>query len=118
VELARRDLQDKTLVSIDGIAELISNELDEMQSRMFNRAQSFVDEMTTVVDTREEFEAAVLKGGFIRAHWDGTGETEESIKELTKATIRCIPYDAVPEEGVDPFSGKPSTRRVLFAKAY
>ncbi len=107
------------MVSLDGIAKLIKGELEEMQTRMFESAKSFVHEMTTRVDSKEEFEKVLAeKGGFIEAHWDGTAETEEQIKTLTGATIRCIPLNVKQENGIDPFSGKPSANRAIFAKAY
>ena len=119
VELARRDLRDKNVVSIDGIEKTVVKELAEMQDRLFQNALTFRNDMTSRVDTKEEFiETLNDKGGFISCHWDGTNETEALVKELTSATIRCIPLDAPDEEGTDPFSGKPSSRRVLFAKAY
>jgi prolyl-tRNA synthetase len=93
--------------------------LDEIQLHMFNKAKAYRDEHITPVQNWTEFQEVLeTKGGFISAHWDGTAETEEKIKEATKATIRCIPVDVVEEHGVCVFSGKPSTKRVLFAKAY
>ena len=93
--------------------------LDEIQQNIFNKALKFREENTTKVDTYEEFkEVLSTKGGFVLAHWDGTRETEARIKEETKATIRCIPFDGVAEEGKCIYSGKPSSRRVLFALAY
>ena len=119
IELARRDTLQKEAVPMEGIAEYVKNLLDEIQKNIFNKALKFREENTTKVDTYEEFkEVLENKGGFILAHWDGTPETEERIKNETKATIRCIPRDGEKEEGVDMLSGKPSKQRVLFAKAY
>lgn len=119
VELARRDLKDKEIISMDNLTETVINELDDMQQRMFNKALQFRRDNTTSVDTKEDFISVIDgKGGFIECHWDGTNETEALVKELTSATIRCIPLDSEDEAGTDPFSGKPSSRRVLFAKAY
>ena len=119
VELARRDTKEKSLQNIDGIGNYIHNLLNEMQESLFNKAASYRDTHTTEVSTFEEFKDVLeTKTGFISAHWDGTEATEERIKEVTKATIRCIPLDAKEEAGTCIFSGKPSKRRVLFAKAY
>lgn len=119
IELARRDTLKKELVPIEGIAQHVKNLLDEIQKNIYNKALKFREENTTKVDTYEEFkEVLENKGGFILAHWDGTPETEERIKNETKATIRCIPRDGEKEEGTDMISGKPSKQRVLFAKAY
>ncbi|GAB3566844.1 proline--tRNA ligase [Spirosoma luteolum] len=118
VEIARRDLKTKETVSFDGLTERIKALLDDIQRTIYERARDFRTANTFTVDTRAEFEAKLETGGFLLAHWDGTAETEEAIKEATKATIRCIPFDQEAEEGVDPFSGKPSKGRVLFARAY
>ncbi len=119
VELARRDTLEKRIYPQEGIAEIISNILDEIQKNMYDKALKFRGENTYKVDTYDEFKDIIEnKGGFVLAHWDGTNETEEKIKAETKATIRCIPLDAVEEEGKCIFTGKPSKRRVLFAKAY
>lgn len=119
VELARRDTREKQTVSMEGLSVQIVNLLEQIQQDMFNRAQTYRDEHITPVDTWEDFVKTLNeKGGFIAAHWDGTPETEEKIKEQTKATIRCIPLDAPEEEGKCILTGKPSTRRVLFAQAY
>jgi prolyl-tRNA synthetase len=118
-ELARRDNKTKTQVSLDGIAERIAVVLDEIQEGMFQKALSFRDQNITSVDSWAEFETVLNdKGGFVSAHWDGTAETEELIKEKTKATIRCIPLDNPNEEGKCILTGKPSNQRVLFAIAY
>lgn len=118
-EVARRDTLEKQVVSIDGIENFVQNLLDEIQANIFNKALKFRGEMTTPVDSYEEFKDVLQnKGGFISAHWDGTPETEQAIKDETKATIRCIPFDQIPEEGKCIYSGKPSKGRVLFALSY
>ncbi len=119
VELARRDTREKMSVSMDGLANTIKDLLNEIQGNMYNKALQFRNEHITEVNSFDEFkEVLQTKAGFISAHWDGTAETEAKIKEETKATIRCIPLDAVEEDGVCIYSGKPSSRRVLFAQAY
>jgi prolyl-tRNA synthetase len=118
-EVARRDTKEKKVVSLENMHIEISHILEQIQTGMFNKAKAYLDEHITEVNTWQEFEAVLEnKGGFISAHWDGTGETEEKIKELTKATIRCIPLDAKQEDGACILTGNPSTQRVLFAKAY
>jgi prolyl-tRNA synthetase len=118
-EVVRRDTREKQSVSLDGISNYIIKLLDEIQGAMFSKARAYRDEHITRVDTWEEFEKILDdKGGFISAHWDGTAATEETIKEKTKATIRCIPLDAKAETGKCILTGKPSTQRVLFARAY
>ena len=119
VEIARRDTKEKFLENLDGIGEKINSLLTQMQDNLFEKATAFRDNHTTEVTTFEEFKNVLeTKGGFIAAHWDGTEETEERIKEETKATIRCIPLAAKNEQGTCVYSGKPSARKVLFAKAY
>lgn len=119
VEVARRDLMNKAIVSRDGLAEKVSVLLDEIQSTMFAKALLHRNENITEVNSFDEFKNVLeTKGGFLSAHWDGTSDTEEQIKNLTKATIRCIPLDAKNEQGICVYSGKPSMKRVLFAKAY
>ncbi len=119
IEIARRDTLQKETIPQDGIVEHIVKLLDEIQDNIFNKALDFRAEKTTKVDTFAEFKQVLDdKGGFILAHWDGTSETEEQIKSETKATIRCIPIDAVEEDGVCVYSGKPSKMRVLFARSY
>ena len=119
IELARRDTLTKETVSQEGIVERIAALLDEIQANIFQKALDYRNSMITKVDTWDEFvEVLNNKGGFISAHWDGTPETEQAIKDATKATIRCIPLDAEPEEGKCIFTGKPSHCRVLFAKSY
>ncbi len=118
VEVARRDTLEKEVVSIEGIENYIEKLLGDVQQGIFEKALKFRNESTVKVDTYDEFKAALVKGGFIMAHWDGTAETEEKIKEETKATIRCLPLEFEEEEGACVYSGKPSKRRVLFALAY
>ncbi|WP_247234921.1 proline--tRNA ligase [Telluribacter sp. SYSU D00476] len=119
VEVARRDTKTKETVSLEGISTYISNLLDDIQQSIYNKALAFREENTTKVDTYEEFKAVLDgKAGFVLAHWDGTPETEEKIKEETKATIRCIPLNAPEEEGTCIYTGKPSSRRVMFARSY
>lgn len=119
VELARRDTKEKASYSLEGIAETIRTLLDDIQQSIFQKALDYRNEHITKVDTFDEFKEVLnTKGGFISAHWDGTAETEAAIKEATKATIRCIPLDNELESGICVFSGKASTQRVLFAKAY
>ncbi|MBC8045470.1 MAG: proline--tRNA ligase [Fimbriimonadaceae bacterium] len=118
VEIARRDTKEKSVVSADGVDAYIENLLNDIQQNIYNKALSYRNNNLHEVNTWDEFQIQIEKGGFISAHWDGTGETEEKIKEETKATIRCIPLDAKEESGVCVYSGKPSERRVLFARAY
>lgn len=118
IELARRDTLTKETRPIEGIATYIKDLLDEIQTAIYQKALNFRQENMFKIDTWAEFEEQIEKGGFLLCHWDGTSETEEKIKELTKATIRCIPLDAVEEEGVCVYSGKPSNKRVVFARAY
>ena len=118
VEVMRRDTLEKEIDRIDTIVERIPQLLEEIQDNIYRKALDRRMAMTYKVDTYEEFKAQIEKGGFILAHWDGTPETEERIKEETKATIRCIPLDAEEEDGVDMLSGKPSKRRVIFARSY
>ncbi|MDD6165769.1 MAG: proline--tRNA ligase [Bacteroidales bacterium] len=118
-EITRRDTMNKELVDIATVTELVKPTLDDIQSNLYNRALQYRLDNTRKADTWEEFvDILEHKGGFISAHWDGTAETEEKIKELTKATIRCIPFDNEKEEGRCVYSGKPSSQRVIFAKAY
>ncbi|MBQ6725051.1 MAG: proline--tRNA ligase [Bacteroidales bacterium] len=118
-EVCRRDTLEKTSCSLDGIENRVKDLLDEIQKNLFQKAADYRAANTRKADTWEEFKEILdTKGGFILAHWDGTTETEERIKEETKATIRCIPFDAVEEEGKCIYSGKPSHRRVIFARAY
>ena len=118
IEVMRRDTLEKDTVTLDGIEDYVARLLDDIQQGIYNKALKLRESMTFKVDTWEEFQEQIEKGGFILAHWDGTTETEERIKEHTKATIRCIPMDAPNEEGVDMLTGKPSHRRVIFARNY
>ncbi|WP_339896116.1 proline--tRNA ligase [uncultured Algibacter sp.] len=119
VEIARRDTLTKEVVSLDSLNEKIEGLLAEIQESLFKKALDFRNEHISEVDTFDEFKTVLeTKTGFILAHWDGTNETEDKIKALTKATIRCIPLEGEVEAGVCVYSGKPSKRRVLFAKAY
>ncbi|MBD5365292.1 MAG: proline--tRNA ligase [Bacteroides sp.] len=118
VEVMRRDTLQKEIDQLDTIVDRIPALLEEIQENIFQKALKQREEMTVKVDTWEEFTQAIEKGGFILAPWDGTTETEERIKELTKATIRCIPLGQPDEPGVDMLTGKPSPRRVLFARSY
>ncbi|MEO5561821.1 MAG: His/Gly/Thr/Pro-type tRNA ligase C-terminal domain-containing protein, partial [Chitinophagaceae bacterium] len=119
IEVARRDTKEKKTVGLDGIAQYVDGLLLEIQHNLFNKAKAYRDEHITKADTWDEFEKLLdEKTGFISAHWDGTAETEEAIKGKTKATIRCIPLNNQQEEGKCVLTGKPSTQRVLFARAY
>ncbi len=119
VEVARRDTLEKNVVSFDGITDYIESLLQEIQSNIYNKALDFRTRNTNSVNTWDEFKEMLKnKGGFVWAHWDGTSETEDKIKNETKATIRCIPLENKQEEGVCIYSGKPSKQRVLFAVAY
>ncbi len=119
VEIARRDTKTKETISVEGIAVYIQNLLEDIQESIYKKALTFREENTYKVDSFQEFNNILdTKGGFILAHWDGTSETEEKIKEETKATIRCIPLNQEAEEGVCIYSGKPSKGRVVFARAY
>ena len=118
IELARRDTLTKTSVDRKTIVEVVVGLMEEIQDSMFAAALQRRESSTNKVDTWEEFETALEKGGFIYAHWDGTPESEQKIKEKTKATIRCIPLNNKQEEGKCIFSGKPSSQRVVFARAY
>lgn len=119
VEIARRDTKEKKTIPLDGIAQYVDGLLLDIQHAMFHKAKTYRDEHITPANSWDEFVKLLdEKGGFIAAHWDGTPETEEEIKDKTKATIRCIPLDNPQEAGVCILSGKPSTQRVLFARAY
>jgi prolyl-tRNA synthetase len=119
VEVARRDTLEKNVTEIENIDEYIEKLLEDIQNNIFKKAYDYRTEHITKVDTWTDFKDVLNnKGGFISAHWDGTPETEEQIKNETKATIRCMPLEYEEEEGVCVYSGKPSTRRVLFALAY
>jgi prolyl-tRNA synthetase len=118
VELARRDALTKSIHNQGDLEDIIPGLLIEIQDSLYAKALERRVTNTFKVDTFEAFKTTLDKGGFILAHWDGTPETEEKIKEETKATIRCIPLDAVEEEGKCVYSGKPSSKRVVFARAY
>jgi prolyl-tRNA synthetase len=118
VEIARRDTLEKSLVPIEGLENYIENLLNIIQESIYSKAQKFREENTYLVNSWEEFLEKIEEGGFLLAHWDGTSETEDKIKELTKATIRCIMLDQEVEEGKCVFSGKPSKGRVVFARSY
>jgi len=118
IELARRDTLTKEIVPMEGIEKRIPELLEDIQNTIYKKALDLRTNHTVSVDSWEEFQKAVDKGGFILAHWDGTTETELKIKEMTKATIRCIPFDAKEEKGQCVLTGNPSTMRVLFAKSY
>lgn len=121
VEVARRDEKTKEAVALEGIADHVEQLLEDIQNNLFNRAKKFRDDSTHKVDTWDEFLAVVEKGGFAYAHWDGTTETELKIKELSKATSRCIPLEPLfgeEGEGKCILTGKPSKQRILFARAY
>ncbi len=119
VEVARRDTKEKSSQPLEGIADYVAQLLEDIQQNLFQRACDYRAEHITAVDNFDDFQAVLDgKGGFVSAHWDGTTETELKIKELTKATIRCIPLDNPLEDGACVLTGKPSTQRVLFARAY
>jgi prolyl-tRNA synthetase len=119
VEVARRDTKEKQTLALEGLPARIIALLDEIQNNIYQRAKVYRDEHITKADSWEEFESILDgKAGFVSAHWDGTAETEEAIKEKTKATIRCIPLNNEKEEGKCILTGKPSDQRVLFARAY
>ena len=118
VEVMRRDTLEKETLPLDGIEETVAGLLEDIQKNLLEKARKYREEMTTTADTYEEFKEKIENGGFILAHWDGTPETEEKIKEETKATIRCIPFDGDTTPGVCMVTGKPSARRVIFARSY
>ena len=118
VEVMRRDTLEKVTMSVENIEQVVKTLLDEIQANIFQKALKYRQEHTITVDSYDEFKEKIEEGGFILAHWDGTTETEERIKEETKATIRCIPFDGDTTPGVCMVTGKPSARRVLFARSY
>lgn len=118
IEIARRDTLEKTSIAIDNIEDYITNLLEEIQNNIFQKALDFRKSRTVKADTWEEFKEQIENSMFVYAHWDGTPETEQKIKEETKATIRCIPLDDDFEDGQCIYSGQPSKRRVIFARAY
>ena len=118
IEVMRRDTLEKASVSIENIEDYVANLLEEIQNNIFAKALKFREEKTTTVETYEEFKEKIEEGGFILAHWDGTSETEEKIKEETKATIRCIPLEGDKTPGKCMVTGRPSAQRVIFARNY
>ncbi|MDE5795191.1 MAG: proline--tRNA ligase [Muribaculaceae bacterium] len=118
VEVMRRDTLEKETLPLEGIEDTVAKLLEDIQKNLLEKARKYREEMTTTADTYEEFKEKIEKGGFILAHWDGTPETEELIKEETKATIRCIPFEGDTTPGVCMVTGKPSARRVIFARSY
>jgi prolyl-tRNA synthetase len=117
-EVARRDTLTKSFLPMEGLSQAVETMLDTVQVELFERAKAHRDRSIHVVNSWDEFTAALDRGGFVSAHWDGTPETEDQIKDKTKATIRCIPLDNALEEGRCILTGQPSTQRVLFARAY
>ena len=118
-EVARRDTKEKQTISLDSIGNSIKDLLDEIQSNIYNKALAFRDAHITEVNAWDDFEKVLdEKGGFVSAHWNGSAETEDKIKEMTKATIRCIPLDNKQEAGKCILTGEASSQRVLFARAY
>src|SRR5438046_7184961 len=118
VEVARINILTKESQPIDDIVGYITTLLDEIQANIYQKALTFREENTFRVDTWDEFKDQIEKGGLLLAHWDGTAETEEKIKDETKATVRCIPLGADEEAGKCVYSGSPSNKRVIFARAY
>ena len=118
LEIARRDTKEKQTIKATETVDFVENLLKAIQTNIYEKARAFRDANTHTADTMEQFTSLLDKGGFVYAHWDGTAETEDKIKEATKATIRCIPLDNKKEEGTCIFTGKPSAQRVLFARAY
>jgi prolyl-tRNA synthetase len=118
IEVARRDTLEKETLQIEDIDIKVENLLEKIQNNLFNKAIDFRNESTYIADSYDEFKELIEKGGFVYAHWDGTSETEEFIKNDTKATIRCIPFDSEEKEGECVYSRKKSNKRVLFSKAY
>ena len=118
IEVARRDTLTKETVSCDNLDVYIKNLLNDIQENIYKKALDFRAASTINVDTYEEFKEKIEEGGFLMAHWDGTPETEEKIKNETKATIRCIPLEGDKTPGKCMVTGNPSTQRVVFARAY
>lgn len=117
-EVMRRDTLEKETVSLDGIVDYVANLLEDIQNNIYTKARNFRDSHIFEANSYDEFKELIEKGGFVLAHWDGTTETEERVKEETKATIRCIPLDGDTTPGTCIFTGKPSERRVIFARNY
>jgi prolyl-tRNA synthetase len=118
VEVARRDTLEKEILHLQNLEQKVENLLEQIQKNLFQKALDFRNENTFKVDNWSDFKERIEKGGFVLAHWDGTAETEQKIKEETKATIRLIPIEGYREEGNCIYSGKPSAQRVYFARAY
>ena len=118
IEIARRDTKSKETIAMGEVTDKVTALLEEMQEKIHQKSTDYMKENSFHCDTYDEFKAQIEKGGFVYAHWDGTGETEEQIKAETKATIRCIPLNNTEEAGNCIYSGKPSKQRVIFAKAY
>ena len=118
IEVARRDTMEKETYQITDIENKVENLLVQIQDNLFKKALTRKEEKTYKADSFDEFKTLIKNGGFVWAHWDETSETEEKIKQETKATIRCVPIERLKEVGKCIFSGKPSKQRVLFAKAY
>ena len=118
VEVMRRDTLQKQTVPFEGIVDYVADLLEDIQDNIYQKARKFRDEHISVADSYDEFKEKIEAGGFVLAHWDGTTETELRVKEETKATIRCIPLDGDETPGTCIFTGKPSARRVIFARNY
>ena len=118
VEIMRRDTLEKHSQSLDGIEDYVANLLEDIQNNIYAKALSYRDSHIRVANSYDEFKQYIEEGGFVLAHWDGTTETEVRVKEETKATIRCIPLDGDTTPGTCIFTGKPSARRVIFARNY
>jgi prolyl-tRNA synthetase len=118
VEVARRDTLSKESVPLEGVVETVRIVLEQMQQSIYQKALQFREQNTHIVDSWDEFRMKIEDGGFLLAHWDGTAETEEKIKQETKATIRCIPLNSNEEAGKCVYSGQDSAKRVVFARAY
>jgi len=118
VEVARRDTMEKKFYDKHDLPNKVTHLLENIQDNLYRKAVDFREEKTATANTYDEFKTLIKSGGFVHAHWDGTPETEDKIKEETKATIRCIPLDQKAEEGKCIYSGAPSKGKVIFAKAY
>jgi Prolyl-tRNA synthetase len=118
IEVFRRDTLEKETLSQDNIEQVVKDLLDDIQANIFKKAYDMRERTTKIANSWEEFKEMIEEGGFILAHWDGTTETEEYIKDQTKATIRCIPLEGDKTPGKCIVTGKPSAQRVLFARAY
>ncbi len=118
IEIMRRDTLEKNVAQLSGIAEMVKDLLEEIQENIYQKALNHRKSMTTIIESYDDFKVQIEKGGFILAHWDGTPETEEKIKEETKATIRCIPLDGDKTPGKCMVTGRPSKQRVIFARNY